>query len=513
MNDELYYTDLTVPDRICTFFEKHLRHAKGALAGKPFTLLDWQKDIIQDVYGTYRKDDGRRRYRTIYIEVPRKNGKSSFLAGLCLYALFEEAGAEVYIVASSREQAGILFGIASSMVLASPSLKKILKIYRHSIHYTKTNSTFKVLSRDAHSALGTNPSMACMDELLTQPDDGLYSSLKTGMAARENPLMFCITTAADSKSSFCYRLHEYTEAVNNGDVTDDDSFYGRIWGLKEGEDWEDEDVWFKCNPSLGHSISLESFRTDFKQARSMAGMAYTFKSRNLNAWISTDKTWIKRELWEACADENLTIDDFAGEDCYAGLDLSSVTDLTALVLCFPRDGKYYFFPYIFCPEDNIEKRSKVDKVPYRQWADEGHMFPTSGNRVDQQHVLDKVAELHGIYNIRELAIDRWNAAMLTTKLQEIGCEVVSFGQGFASMSEPSKSLERLVLGKEAIHPNNSVYNWTVDNVILETDAAGNYKPNKKKSKDRIDPVVATVMALGRAELATGPVDVSNVSWV
>ena len=289
--------DLTVPNRIERFCREYVKHSKGEHCGEPFILLDWQKKIIEDVYGTFR-EDGRRRYRTVYIEIPRKQGKSFLISALCLYSLLEEHGGEVYIVAGSREQAGIMFGIATSMVLDSPKLSKILKVYKHSIHYPKKGSFLKVLSRDAHSALGTNPSMVCMDELLVQPDDALYSSLKTGMAARKNPLMFAITTAADNKDSFCGKMHEYTEEINAGLHEDDTSFYGRIWGLKDGQDWEDEKVWFECNPSLGATITLESFRTEFQQARAMPGMSHIFKARNLNAWLSGDKTWITPELWK-----------------------------------------------------------------------------------------------------------------------------------------------------------------------------------------------------------------------
>lgn len=509
---EKYIYDPKVPKRIIRFFKEYLRHTKGIHAGKPFELLLWQIEIINDVYGTLRPD-GTRRYRTVYIEVPRKNGKSTLLAGLCLYALFEETGGEVYIVASNREQAGILFGIACEMVAASPQLSKIFKIYKHSIYYPRTRSTFKVLSRDAHSALGTNPSFVTVDEILTQPDDTLYNSLKTGMLGRKNPLMFSITTAGDSKASFCYRLHEYAENIANGTVVGDDSFYGRIYGLKDDDDWENEEVWHRCNPSLGQTITLESFRTEYKQAKAMPGMAHAFKARNLNAWLSSDKAWIKGEAWEACGDSSLKLADFKGEDCFAALDLSSVSDLTALALCFRRDGKYYLFHDVFCPADTIQKRSRDDKVPYQMWADSGYLNTTVGSRVDQQAIFNKIMDYTAEFNIKELAVDRWQAEKIMGELQEAKLEVISFGQGFASMSGPSKSLEMLVLGKECVHPNNPLVNWCVSNVMLEMDAAGNYKPNKKRSKDRIDPVIATIMALGRAERTYGPAVMPEISWV
>lgn len=507
-----YTTDPTVPNRIVKFFAKFLRHSKGEHAGQPFILLPWQVDIINSLYGVL-KEDGRRRYKVAYLEIPRKQGKSHLLAGLCLYELiFGDQGGEIFACANSREQARYLFNIATSMIQSNRDLSNMLVVYKNNIFNQKKNSIFKVLSRDATTALGFNASFVVMDELLGAPDDSLYNSMLTSMGARSQPLMVSITTAGWSRASFCYQLHEYTEKVNTGVVTDD-TFYGKIYGLDEDDDWTDEKIWYKCNPSLGVTVSLENFREQYNRAKEFPQSERSFKTLNLNAWLSSDKGWMTDGSWMLCEEADLTTDSFKGETCYAGLDLSSTQDLTALVLCFYREGKYYIFPYSFCPEENIKIRGRKDKVPYELWADSDWLIATPGNATDYDYIINKLKELSADFNIAEVTVDRWNSTFLITKLQEAGFNVTLFGQGFQSMTSPIKLMERLVLTKSLVHDGNPVYRWCMSNVILKIDPAGNCKCDKAKSREKIDTVVASLMALERCSANNLEPGTANITWI
>ena len=506
-----YVYDDSEPIRIKKFFEHFLVHSKGTHANKPFVLLDWQYDIIKQLYGTYT-ENGLRRYRNGLILIPRKNGKTTLCAGLCLYELlFGEASGEVYAVANSREQARIIFGIASEMVGRSKILTKRIKIYKNALYNSKNRSIFKVLSRDANTALGLNASFVIFDELLAAPDDSLYNSMVTSMGARKQPLMLSISTAGFSKASFLYQLVEHGDRINSG-VVNDDTFFARIYGLRDEDDWTKEDVWYRCNPSLGHTISIEFFRTEYNRAKEFPRFENAFKTLYLNAWIDHEKSWIGDSQWMLCG-KDTDISEFKGETCYAGLDLSSTTDLTALVLCFYKNDKYYVFSYAFCPEENIKHRSRKDKVGYELWKNQNHLLSTPGNATDYDYVLKKLNDLSADYNISAVMIDRWNSSYLSNKLMDSGFNVVAFGQGFSSMSSPVKALERLVLSKNIIHDNNPVLRWCMSNVILKVDAAGNAKADKSKSRERIDLVIALLMALDECSKNNSMNGVGEIIWV
>jgi len=513
MSDVSYYTDLKEPERIKKFFSRFLVHSKGTHAGKPFNLLDWQYDIIKDLFGTYKTADNLRRYRNGLVLIPRKNGKTTLCAGLCLYELlFGEASGEVVACANSRDQAKIIFNSAVDFISKSKELTARLKVYKSAIYNPKTRSIFKVISREANTALGMNCSMVIFDELLAAPDDSLYNSMVTSMGARKQPLMLSISTAGFSKASFLYQLVEHGERINNN-IINDDSFYAKIYSMKDNEDWTKEDTWHKCNPSLGHTIGLDFFRTEFNRAKEFPRFENAFKTLYLNAWIDSEKSWIPDTAWMLCGDDNIKIEDFKGETCYAGLDLSSTTDLTALVLCFSKNEKYYLFSYPFCPEDNIKARSKNDKVSYDDWVRQNKLTATSGNCTDYDFVLEKLKTLSNDYNISSVLIDRWNSSYLSTKLIENGFNVVAFGQGFASMASPVRALETLVLSKRLVHDNHPVMRWCMSNVILKIDAAGNAKADKAKSRERIDLVVAALMAIDEASKSSSDSNSGDISWI
>lgn len=512
MDESKYYIDLKEPERIRKFFSKCLIHSKGTHANKPFHLLDWQYDIIKELYGVYNTNNNLRRYRNGLILIPRKNGKTTLCSGLCLYSLiFGEESGEIVACANSRDQAKIIFNTAADFVSKSKLLSKRLKVYKNSIYNPKTRSVFKVISREANTALGMNCSLVIFDELLAAPDDALYNSMVTSMGARKQPLMLSISTAGFSKTSFLYQLVEHGERVNAGQ-TIDDTFFARIYGLKENDDWTKEDTWKKCNPSLGHTISMDFFRTEFNRAKEFPRFELAFKVLYLNAWLDADKSWIGDTQWMECG-KDIDIKEFKGETCYAGLDLSSTTDLTALSLCFYKDEKYYLFSFPFCPKDNIKARSRKDKVPYEMWEQQGHLIATPGNATDYDYVLKLLQDYSNDYNINTIAIDRWNSSYLSTKLMEAGFNVEAFGQGFASMASPVRAMERLVLSKGIVHNNHPVLRWCLSNVILKVDAAGNCKADKSKSRERIDLVISSLMALELCSKNNYNTGVSEVSWV
>jgi phage terminase large subunit-like protein len=487
-------------DRVIGFISK-LRQTKGRWAGQPFQLLDWQvNDVVRPVFDTLRSD-GRRRYRTAYIEVPRKNGKSTLVATLALYLLaFDgEYGGEVYSAASDKDQAALTFDMARDIVLQTPGLSGKLKVLdsRKRIVHTKTGSFYRAIPADAAGSHGFNASAVIVDELHVQPNRDLLDVLMTSTGARSQPLLLMITTAGFDRNSICYEYHDYALKVRSG-VIDDPSFLGVIYSADEQDDWKSPATWRKANPSLGATITEEFLASECRRAQELPAYENTFKRLYLNIWTSQETRWIPLDKWDACSGALPELD---GRACYAGLDLASTTDLAALVLVFPSDDDppiYDVLPFFFVPADNVQERVRRDRVPYDVWTRQGHVIATEGNVIDYKFILAKLDELAQVYDIRELAYDRWGATKLIQDIQEQGLEVVPFGQGFASMSPPTKELLNLVLSQRIRHGANPVLRWMADNVMVRTDPAGNLKPDKSKSKEKIDGVVATIMALDRA---------------
>jgi len=492
-----YHFDAKAAKRAERFFERYLTHVKGEWAGVPFKLERWQRDIVRALFG-WKRQDGTRRYRTCYIEIPRKNGKSSLCAGLALYLLMadKEASAEVYSAAADREQASIIFDIAKSMVTLSRELAIRLKVFRKVIAYDKALSSYKVLSADAYTKHGLNAHGIIFDELHAQPNRELWDVLTTSTGARTQPLTVAITTAGFDRNSVCWELHEYARKVSEGIITDD-SFLPVIYAAGPDDDWRDPAVWKKANPNLDVSISLDYLKRECAKAGNVPAYENTFRRLHLNQWTQQESRWIPMQAWESSAGE-LKPDLLKGKACYAGLDLSSTTDLTALVLAFPIDGVIKLLPFFWIPGDNLQERSKRDHVPYDLWLKQGLIYATDGNVIDYSFIVAKIIELRKLYALKEIAFDRWGAAKIVQDLEDLNVTVVPFGQGFASMSGPSKELLRLVLSGKLHHGGNPVLRWMADNAVVKSDPAGNIKPDKAKSTQRIDGIVASVMALDRA---------------
>lgn len=480
-------------------FFKALRHTKGRWAGRPFDLLPWQEKIIRDLFGTLRPD-GRRQYRTAYIEIPRKAGKSTLASGIALLLLFEgEPGAEVYSAAADRDQAAIVFEQAKAMIQGSPELARYAEVFKRSITVPRLGASYKVLSADAPTKHGLNAHGIIFDELHAQPNRELWDVLTTSTGAREQPLVVAITTAGYDRNSICWELHEYARKVLDG-IIQDDTFYPVIYAADETDDWTDPVTWHKANPSLGVTVQEEYYRQECEKARQMPAYQNTFRRLLLNQWTGQETRWMDMAAWDATAGI-VTPEELKGRDCFGGLDLASTTDIAAVVLLFPMDdGTYHVLPHFFIPEDTAREKEKRDRVPYLTWARQGFIHLTPGNVIDYTFIENKVRQLGQQYHVLEWAYDRWNADMLVQRLIEDGAKMIPVGMGYASLSAPTKHLEALVLSRQLVHGGNPVLRWMADNVMVEQDPAGNIKPSKAKSTQKIDGIVALILALSRAML-------------
>ena len=482
------------------FFEKHLTHAKGELGGQPFLLQPWQKGYIRSLFA---ETNGRRKVRTSLLAIPRKNGKSTLAAGIALRCLLEdEPGAEVYSCAASRDQARLVFDTARIAVEQSPTLSQHLKVYRNAIVRESTHSTYKSLSAEAGLQHGLSPHAVVFDELHVSNRE-MWEVMLSGQGARRQPLTVALTTAGYDRKSVCWEIWKYAEAVASGAIKDE-TFLPAIYAAPAEADWKDEKTWQDANPNLGVSVKLEFLRSECARAIEMPAYENTFRQLYLNQWTEQDTRWLRMDHW-AQGNKPCPVN-LSGRECFAGLDLATTYDTTALVLLFPLDdGTYWVEPHFWIPNENAHARERRDKVPYLTWARAGKLKMTDGNVTDYDVVRADINELAKKYQIRGLAIDRWNATQLATQLQGDGLNVVSFGQGYASMSAPSKQLEAMVVAGKLLHGGHEVLAWQAGNVAIQSDsAAGNIKPSKARSTERIDGMVSLVMAIGIHATATAP---------
>ncbi|MDR9786793.1 MAG: terminase large subunit [Peptococcaceae bacterium MAG4] len=479
-----------------------LKHTKGVWYGKPFELLPWQEKLIRDIFGTV-KENGYRQYNTAYVEVPKKNGKSELAAAVALYLTCGDGewGAEVYGCAADRQQASIVFDVAVDMVDQSPALKKRIKpvLSRKRLVYMPTGSFYQVLSSEAYTKHGFNVHGVVFDELHAQPNRQLYDVMTKGSGdARKQPLFFLITTAGTDRNSICYEVHQKAVDILRGKKKDP-TFYPVIYSIEDGEDWSDEKVWYRVNPSLGHTIDIEKVRAAYQSARENPAEENLFRQLRLNQWVKQSVRWMPMETWEKCA-HPVDPEKLKGRVCFGGLDLSSTIDITAFVLVFPPipgDDKYYVLPYFWLPEETLDLRVRRDHVPYDIWQQQGHLLTTEGNVIHYGFIEKFIEDLNTEYHIKEIAFDRWGAVQMVQNLEGAGFTVVPFGQGFKDMSPPTKELMKLTLEGKIAHGGHPVLSWMIDNIYVQTDPAGNIKPDKAKSMEKIDGAVASIMALDR----------------
>ena len=463
-------------------FIESLCHTKGTWAGHPFELIDWQEQIIRDLFGTI-KPNGYRQFNTAYIEIPKKQGKSELAAAVALLLCCGdgEEGAEVYGCAADRQQASIVFEVAADMVRMCPALSKRVKILssQKRMVFRPTNSFYQVLSAEAYSKHGFNIHGVVFDELHTQPNRELFDVMTKGSGdARMQPLYFLITTAGTDTHSICYEVHQKAMDILEG-RKHDPTFYPVIYGAAEQDDWTDPKVWKKANPSLGITVGIDKVKAACESAKETPSEENVFRQLRLNQWVKE------------------------GRICYGGLDLSSTTDITAFVLVFPPlddQDKYCILPYFWLPEETLPLRVKRDHVMYDNdiWAQQGFIQTTEGNVIHYGYIEKFIEKLGEKFNIQEIAFDRWGAVQMVQNLEGMGFTVVPFGQGFKDMSPPTKELMKLTLEQRIAHGGHPVLRWMMDNIYIRRDPAGNIKADKEKSTEKIDGAIATIMGLDRA---------------
>jgi phage terminase large subunit-like protein len=497
------YFDPAAAEHVCDFFEAFLRHSIGEWVGKPFELQPWQRDWLSPVFG-WKRPDGYRRFRESYVEIAKKNGKSALCSGIALYGLLEEPGAQVRCGALNSEQAHIVFDEAARMVRASPDLADLLDIWesKNTVVYPEANAKLKAMSADADSKDGGNLTLAILDEVHHYKNTRLYDMMKYAGRARKQPLLLSITTAGFDKNSLCYSLHKRAVDILEG-KDDDIRFLPVIYAAdRDKDDLDDPATWRKANPSLGVIFSEEDFAADLAEAKRIPGRLNNFLRLSLDIWTEQETRWLDVDLWDAGL-EVVEPEQLLQKECFAAIDCSTVKDLTSIALAFVEGDLLRTVNYFFMPADTARERSERDGVPYLEWIEQGWMIETPGNATDFRAIREKLEALAGEHLVLKVGLDPWNAAQLASDLMEAGFDVVEIRQGYRTLTAPSKELERRLLNGTIRHDGNPAQRWCIQNVATETDAAGNIKPSKKASTERIDGVVALVMSIG---LATAPPD-------
>jgi len=493
---ELAPTMAVVPAQDPIAFINRLTHTKGAFAGQTFHLRPWQIKILKRLFKKRR--DGLRLYRTCLLMLARKNGKTELAAAIALYGLLAdgEIGAEVYSAAADRDQASLVFGVAAQMVRNDPVLDAacyVLESQKKIIHRA-SGSFYRAIAAEAYSKHGFNASMVIYDELHAAPDRRLYDVLSTSMGARKQPLFLVISTAGYDRHSILWELYAHAKKVAESPAIDP-TFLPILYEAPGDADWTKKRVWRRANPALGDFRSLEEMEILCARAKEIPAQENTFRRLYLNQWTEQASRWLSLAAWDAC---RAPIDRAAlrGRRCYVGMDLSTTTDLTALVAVFPDETGFDVLAQFFVPSDRIRERSRRDHVPYDEWARQGVLTATEGAVVDYDAIRAVLQGWAKEFSLQMIAFDPWNATDLTTRLQQQdGLVCVSMRQGFASLSAPTKSLEQAILGNRLRHSGDPVLRWNVSNVAVESDPAGNLKPSKTKSTERIDGVVALIMAV------------------
>ena len=485
-------------------FYQFLHHSKGKWAGKTIYLEPWQQAIVWVLFGWQRKKTKSRRFRSGYVEIARKNGKTTMASGLALYMMLAdgEAGAEVYSAATKRDQAKLAWDEAGRMVKASPYLRQHVTVHKDRIFLKWDNaSKYVPLGRDSDTMDGLNVHCAIVDELHAHRTSEIWDVLETGTGARTQALMFGITTAGFNQSSFCYERRKYTSQVLDG-VIEDDSHFGIIFTLDEGDDEWDETNWIKANPNLGISVDLEDLREQARKAKELPSALTSFLTKRLNIWTRAAEHFIHPDKWRACGGA-FDVEQLAGRTCFAGLDLSNTLDITALVLVFPpteEDPYFRVLPRFWVPETAMHERSRRDQVPYDAWVRDGWITAIPGDVIDYEWIYRQIDEDAQLYDLQEIGFDRWGAAAIYLWMANRGLTVVQIGQGYASMSAPMKEVEKLIVSGQLAHGDNPVLTWMAYNMVAQRDAAGNVKPDKKNSGEKIDGMVAMIMGVARATL-------------
>ncbi len=497
--------DIAKAQRVKTFIES-LKHSQGQWAGEPFKLMDWQwEQVVSPLFGTM-KDDATRRYRYCYLEIPKKNGKSPFSAAIGLYMLCadQEASPEVYIAAADREQAGYVFRYAMGNVYRSEVLSKRLKVVesRKRIVNYKNNGFMQVLSSEAFTKHGLNPSCVIFDELHAQPNDELWSTLTSGTDyARRQQIVLALTTAGIwNKESIWWRTREKARQISEGIIEQDNFLPVLYLADPENYDASDEALWIKLNPSLGHIFTLDKIRENYLEVKNNPLEYQNFLRFRLNIPIKHLRRWMPMEDWDKGA-RTINMEALQGKECYGGLDMSTKIDLAAYVMLFPPQGEqtdYIVLVHFYCPEDTIIQRSLQDAVHYDLWESGGFLTSTPGNVIDEEFIEKDILKSKDLYSIKEIGYDPWGATALANRLFNThGIKMVEVRQGTKSMSEPAKDILVKTMKGNIQHGGHPILRWNMDNIVMQIDANENIRPDKEKATERIDGGVALINAWNR----------------
>jgi len=482
-----------------------LHHSKGARwGGKPFELQPWQRFIVGSLFG-WKRPNGTRRYRTAYIEIPRKNGKTTLAAGIALYLLVAdgEPGAEVYSAATMRAQAKLCHEEAKQMVKKSPSLRKCIKVYQNALIIHKSNSRYMPLGGDSDNLDGLNPSGLILDEVHAWKTRRLWDVLDSALGARSQPLTLAITTAGADLHNVGREQHDFSEQVLQSLVEHDaaDAHFAYIATIDEGDDWKDESTWAKANPNLGVSVDLAELRGKFAKSFAMPSQQSSDKRYYLNVWSNSVDSWIDMDGWRECGRATFDLAELDGRECYGGLDLASSVDIAAFVLAFPHGKGVRLMPFFWVPKEANNDRERRLREILTPWIKAGFVEATEGDTIDLEVIEAKIEELSARYQIKEIAYDPWNCEATAQHLARKGIGCIKFAQNMGNFSEPSKRLEKYIADRALWHNNNPVLRWMASNTASVTNGAGHLMPSRKKSLNKIDGIPATCMAIGRMILA------------
>lgn len=490
-----------IADYACSFFAKFLRHSKGEWGGSRFVLEPWQRFILGSVWG-WRRRDGARRFRVVWQELPRKNGKSQMLAGVGLLALVadDEPGADVYAAATKKDQARIIFGEAHRMVRASEELRGAVRIFKNNLSVDHTGSKFEPLSADVRTLDGLNPHCVLVDEVHKHKSRALLDVMDTALGARRQPLLWQITTAGDDSPESVYaQENDYAIKVLEG-VVEDDAYFAFIATIDAEDRWDDPKAWAKANPNLGVSVKMDDLERQAAKARNSPAGQDAFKRLRLNVRTASASKFISMPVWNSNTSGRFDPATLYGRRCFAAMDLSSKVDLSAFVLMFPPlpgERRHKIVAKFWMPADTIEEKSDRDRVQYRRWIEGGWIEPTAGNIIDHSEIEAHILEQNRLHRIESLAYDPWNATQLAVGLQGVGMRVFEFIQGIRSYTAPTKELEAMLLAGQIDHGDNPVLTWMASNLAVQRDKNDNLMPTKKHSTGRIDGMSALIMAIGR----------------
>jgi len=498
-------------------FIQLLEHTKGDFANKALhddikiKLEPWQQFLIWEMEG-WRNKDGFRRFTRAYIEVARKNGKTSLAAALANYHFFadspKEVGPEIYFAATKQQQAKQAWDEADRQIQRNTTLKTISKKYNSKNHIVipSTAAVMRPLGRDSKTEDGLNPSFAVIDEYHAHPDAGLIDVIESGMGARKQPLIIIITTAGTNYLGPCMEEHEHLKKMLEGTIPFVDNFFGIIYTLDENDDWKDPNTWVKANPNLNVSVDKIRLQEQVTLAASSTTKITNIKTKRLNIWCKSILGWISFDAWKKCGNVSYTEEELLGRECYGAMDLASTQDITALCFTFPpiTEGEPYKNIYRFyIPEELVEEKEDVDKVPYRLWIEQGLIQTTHGNVTHQDYIEDDIRHFASLYDLKEFCFDPYNAQQTVNHLTDDGFTMIPIQQSWRMMPPLCKEFERLVLSGELAHNNNPVMYWMISCTELKSDRQGNFmlmKPRRYANGKRIDGVVANVMSAGRAAL-------------